>query len=137
MERQVARPVVPIKETHRREIVEMAQNSTFEPQHDPATIVQGAVDTMKASSSRLVEQGTTTMSDTLNATRDYVGRVRDAGQEYAERAYETGRRKTEAAAFYTELGYEEARDWTRSHPMQALGLAAGFGLLIGLVVARR
>jgi ElaB/YqjD/DUF883 family membrane-anchored ribosome-binding protein len=51
--------------------------------------------------------------------------------------YETGHRKAEEAAFYAELGYEEARDWVRGHPSQALGIAAGIGLLLGITVARR
>ena len=59
------------------------------------------------------------------------------GQNLAGSVYQSGHRKAEEAAFYAELGYEEARDWARSHPSQALGIAAGIGLLLGIVVARR
>lgn len=61
----------------------------------------------------------------------------DVARDYAERVYETGHRRAEEAAFYAELGYEEARDWARAHPGEALAIAAGIGLLFGLVVARR
>jgi len=94
-------------------------------------------DDLKAEASDLTEQAAATASAALEASRDYVGRIRDAGQDYAGQVYEAGHRKAEEAAFYAELGYEEARDWTRSNPAQALGIAAGIGLLMGLLVARR
>lgn len=115
----------------------MAQNPTAE--HDQASEASatGVINNLKAGAARLVERGGSTVNDTLEAGREYVGRIRDAGQNLAGGVYQTGHRKAEEAAFYAELGYEEARDWARSHPSQALGLAAGIGLLLGIVVARR
>lgn len=97
----------------------MAQNPTAELEQAPAG------------------RGTAAASEAMDAARDYAARIRDAGQDYAGRIYETGQRRAEEAAFYAELGYEEARDWSRDHPGQALAIAAGIGLLFGLVVARR
>ncbi|WP_207102863.1 DUF883 family protein [Paracoccus shandongensis] len=85
----------------------MAQHPTAAPEQD-SKASEGILDDLKAGASQL-----------------------------AERVYDTGHRKAEEAAFYAELGYEEARDWARSHPGQALGIAAGIGLLVGLLVARR
>lgn len=115
----------------------MAQDPTAELAQDAHATSPGAFNDLKAGASELAQRGAATVNDTLDAGREYVGRIRDTGQAYAERVYETGHRKAEEAAFYAELGYEEARDWTRSHPGQALGIAAGVGFLIGLLVARR
>jgi len=115
----------------------MAQNPTAELEQDTKATSKGVLNDLKVGASHLAKQGAATVNDTVDASREYVGRIRDAGQGYAERVYETGHRKAEEAAFYAELGYEEVRDWTRGHPAQALGIAAGIGLLIGLLVARR
>ena len=112
MERMVLRLVVPVVMAHRRKNMNMAQNLTAEHEQAPEATA-------------------------LDAGREYVGRIRDTGQNLAGSVYQSGHRKAEEAAFYAELGYEEARDWARSHPSQALGIAAGIGLLLGIVVARR
>ncbi|WP_306754506.1 DUF883 family protein [Paracoccus actinidiae] len=115
----------------------MAQNPNAEMKQDPKAIAAEAVTNLKAGASNLAERGAATVNDTLNTGREYVGHIRDAGQNLANSVYETGHRKAEEAAFYAELGYEEARDWVRGHPSQALGIAAGIGLLLGITVARR
>ncbi|MCZ0962362.1 DUF883 family protein [Paracoccus benzoatiresistens] len=115
----------------------MAQNPAAELEQDTKGTSEGVLNDLKAGAFHVAERAAATVNDTLDAGREHVGRIRDAGQGYAERVYETGHRKAEEAAFYAELGYEEARDWTRGHPAQALGLAAGIGLLVGLLVARR
>lgn len=45
--------------------------------------------------------------------------------------------KGEAAAAQAEEGLEEARSYVRANPFTALGLAAGAGLIFGLLVGRR
>ncbi|MCZ0964524.1 hypothetical protein [Paracoccus benzoatiresistens] len=130
MERTAARLVVLMQDLYHRKSVRMTQNPTAELEQDTKATSEGVLNDLKAGASHLAEQGAATVSDTLDAGREYVGRIRDMGQGYAERAYETGHRKAEEAAFYAELGYEEARDWTRGHPVQTLGLAAGIGLLV-------
>lgn len=115
----------------------MAQDLTAEHEQGPEATATGILNGLKAGASHLAERGATTVNDTLDTGREYVGRIRDAGQNLAEGVYQTGHRKAEEAAFYAELGYEEARDWVRSHPSQALGIAAGIGLLVGILVARR
>ena len=115
----------------------MAQNLTAEHEQDSESTGSGVLDDLKTGASHLAERGATAVSDTLEAGREYAGRIRDAGQDLAEGAYQTGRRRAEEAAFYAELGYEEVRDWARSHPSQAVGIAAGIGLLLGILVARR
>ena len=115
----------------------MAQTPTTTPAQDSSATGEGVLKDLKAGVSDLADRGTAAVAEALETGRDYADRVREAGSAYAGRVYETGQRRAEEAAFYAELGYEEARDWTRSHPLQALGLAAGIGLLVGLVVARR
>ena len=115
----------------------MPQNLTAEHEQSPEATATGILGGLKAGASQLAERGSSTVNDTLDTGREYVGRIRNAGQDLAGGVYQTGHRKAEEAAFYAELGYEEARDWARSHPSQALGIAAGIGLLLGILVARR
>lgn len=104
----------------------MAQNPTSDPQHHTRTASEDDTKDRRDSTSQVPERNDGSEKGAL-----------DVGLGYAERVYETGQRKAEEAAFYAELGYEEARDWARSHPAQALGIAAGIGLLVGILVARR
>lgn len=120
-----------------RKTVRMAQNLTAEHEQNPEATASGLIDDLKERASHLAERGASTVSDTLDTGREYVARIRNAGQDLAGGVYQSGHRKAEEAAFYAELGYEEARDWARSHPSQALGIAAGIGLLLGILVARR
>ncbi|GGF75865.1 hypothetical protein GCM10011402_30740 [Paracoccus acridae] len=115
----------------------MAQNQTAEHEQGLGTTATGVLDDLKSGASHLAERAATTVNDTLDTGREYAGRIREAGQNLAEGVYQTGHRRAEEAAFYAELGYEEVRDWARSHPSQALGIAAGIGLLLGILVARR
>lgn len=117
--------------------MKMTQNQNAENNQDPEAIASGVINDLKAGASQMAERAATTVNETLNAGREYVGQIRDAGQNLAGGVYQTGHRRAEEAAFYAELGYEEARDWARSHPSQALGIAAGIGLLLGILVARR
>lgn len=78
-------------------------------------------------------RGSELVDGALETGRDYAARARLE----AERVYNVGQRRAEEAAFYAELGYEEAADMIRRHPAQAMGLAVGVGVLIGLLIARR
>ncbi|TJZ85473.1 DUF883 family protein [Paracoccus hibiscisoli] len=53
------------------------------------------------------------------------------------RLYKVGEQQAQDAAFYAELGCQETRDLVRGYPAQALGIAAGIGVLLGLLMARR
>ncbi len=90
------------------------------------------------------DRGTALAGETLETGRKYVGQVREAGQDYAEQAaqkadelYRAGQQKSQEAAFYAELGYEEATNMVRRNPVQSVGIAVGIGFLMGLVIARR
>lgn len=43
----------------------------------------------------------------------------------------------DVAATAKERAVEGSRDWIREHPLAAIGIAAGVGFLIGLVVGRK
>ncbi len=93
---------------------------------------------------RVKEKGAEIAEDLRETGREYINKARERGHDYAERAreeaehlYEAGHRRAEEAAFYAELGYEEVSDIVRRNPVQALGVAAGVGFLLGLIVARR
>lgn len=75
---------------------------------------------------------------------EYVEVAREKGAEYAERAreeadrlYRAGERKAHEVAEYAGDYYDEMSDMVRRKPAQALGIAAGVGFLVGLILARR
>lgn len=93
---------------------------------------------------RVKERGAEMAENLRESGREYADKARQRGQEYADRArdqaehlYEAGSRRADEAAYYAELGYEEVSDVVRRNPMQSLGIAAGVGFLLGLIVARR
>lgn len=115
----------------------MAQNPTAEIDRNLGAAADDSSGELEAGAAGLVERGAALASGALEAGHEYVAPLRDAGQDYAERLYKAGEQKAQEAAFYAELGYEETRDLVRDYPAQALGIAAGFGILLGLLVARR
>ena len=75
---------------------------------------------------------------------EYVDAAREKGAEYADRArdeanrlYREGERKAHEVAEYAGEYYDEMSDMVRRKPAQALGIAAGVGFLVGLILARR
>lgn len=93
---------------------------------------------------RLREHGADLAATARDAGREYADMAREKGEEYVERAraeaerlYETGQRTAAEAAHYAEERYDELSETVRRHPAQALGIAAGIGFLVGLLLARR
>ena len=75
---------------------------------------------------------------------DAAGTARDLGREYAgiardeaNRLYREGERHLKQAGHAAEGYYDEVSDMVRRNPAQALGIAAGLGFLVGLMLARR
>ena len=65
--------------------------------------------------------------------RRHVGRRRDE----ARRIYREGKRGAGEVAAHAEEYYDEVSGMVRRNPAQALGIAAGVGFLLGLIIARR
>lgn len=59
------------------------------------------------------------------------------GQAEADSLRDTARAEAEKLRIKGAEGVAQAEDWLRGHPGQALGLAAGFGFLLGLLIGRR
>jgi ElaB/YqjD/DUF883 family membrane-anchored ribosome-binding protein len=115
----------------------MTRNPGQSELNEDAASIDEATGDMREGAMSLTARGSAIASDAMDEWRETVHHVRTAGHEYTERAYEVGKRKAEEAAFYTELGYEEAIDLVRQRPIAALSIAAGVGFLLGLVTARR
>lgn len=115
----------------------MTRNPGQSELNEDAASIDEATGDMREVATSLTGRGAAMASDAMNTWRETVHHVRTAKQEYTERAYEVGKRRAEEAAFYTELGYEEAIDLVRQRPIAALSIAAGVGLFLGLVTARR
>lgn len=127
--------------------------SVDEAKRDAKAVANETAGELREGARRIAEDARETLD---NVTRtDSVERVkergaeladaaRDAGREYADRArheaerlYDEGRRRAQDVATYAEEGYDELSDMVRRKPAQALGIAAGVGFLIGLVLASR
>ena len=65
--------------------------------------------------------------------REYAGIARDE----ADRLYRDGERRLKEAGHVAEGYYDEVSGMVRRNPAQALGIAAGLGFLVGLILARR
>lgn len=115
----------------------MAQHPTTDLERRITAPTDAASSDLEAGAAGLAECGAALASDAVEAAREYVAPLQEAGQDYAGRLYEAGHQKAQEAAFYAELGYEETRDLVRGYPLQALGIAAGVGVLVGLLMARR
>ncbi|TGN61810.1 DUF883 family protein [Paracoccus liaowanqingii] len=122
----------------------MAQNSSDERIGSRADNPKAAKETKREEASRLTKEakglgreaadlGSELVDDALETGRDYAARARSE----AGRVYEVGQKRAEEAAFYAELGYEETAELIRRHPAQAMGLAVGVGVLIGMLITRR
>ncbi|WP_134725872.1 DUF883 family protein [Paracoccus luteus] len=75
---------------------------------------------------------------------EFVATAKEKGAEYADRArseadrlYREGERRAGEMAAHASDYYDEMSDMVRRKPAQALGIAAGVGFLVGLILARR
>lgn len=82
---------------------------------------------------RLKQAGADAVETVKDTSREYAGRAKHE----AERLYEEGRRRAGEVATHAEDYYDEVSDLVRRKPAQALGIAAGIGFLVGLILARR
>lgn len=82
----------------------------------------------------LVQEAEKMMGDSISEhTADAVGALRlrfDAAQERLGELYEGARKKVVAGAKYTDVAIRE-------NPYQAMAIAAGVGLLVGVLLGRR
>lgn len=115
----------------------MTQKSDFPKKNEDAAALNEQTSGRRDDTMSLVEKASTVASDAVEGLRESVQEMRATGQGYAGKALEIGKRKAEEAAFYTELGYEEAIDYVRQRPITALSMAMGIGLVLGIATARR
>jgi ElaB/YqjD/DUF883 family membrane-anchored ribosome-binding protein len=91
----------------------------------------------EATDSANVDKIKQSAADLANTAREkgeeFVGRARSE----ADRLYREGERRAHEVAEYAGDYYDEMSDMVRRKPAQALGIAAGIGFLVGLILARR
>ena len=97
-----------------------------------------------AGAENLKDRGANLAQKATETAQEYADRMRDMGGEYAgrakaeaERLYQTSQQKASEVAHYAEERYDEVSEMVRRNPAQALGIAAGIGFLVGLILARR
>jgi uncharacterized protein YjbJ (UPF0337 family) len=63
-----------------------------------------------------------------------IAQVTEKAREYANQAADTFRGGTEQVREYAREGYETAQSMVRRHPAEAVAVAFGTGLLMGVIV---
>lgn len=107
-----------------------------------------ALDEARSRGAELLDSARDKGADLAEAAREkgseYVEAALERGSDYAHRArtevdrlYREGSRRAGDAAQYAEDYYDDVSDLVRRKPAQALGIAAGVGFLIGLILASR
>lgn len=113
---------------------------------DTKAAAREAREDLKEGARKVREDGRETLDD-LSDNRA-AERLRERGAEFVETARETGREyadraRAEAGRIYgegqrrAEEHYDELSELVRRHPARSLGIAAGVGFLVGLILARR
>lgn len=92
-------------------------------------VKQGAADVADAAREKGAEM--------VDAARQKGAEFADRARSEADRLYRAGERRASEMAHYAEDYYDEMSDMVRRKPAQALGIAAGVGFLVGLILARR
>lgn len=132
---------------------EDAKRDVEDATRDVKAAAQETASDLRDGARRMADQARQTLADVTHSDSvervkekgaELAGAARDAGREYAgiarqeaDRLYAEGKRKAGDVAHYAEDYYDEASDYVRRRPAQALGIAAGVGFLIGLILARR
>lgn len=128
-------------------------HSTDEANREVKAAAEEAAADLRDGARRLADQARQTIDDAVHgdsaqrlkqAGADAVEAARETGRDYAgrakheaERLYDEGRRRADEVATHAEDYYDELSDLVRRKPAQALGIAAGIGFLVGLILARR
>ncbi|WP_299847025.1 DUF883 domain-containing protein [uncultured Paracoccus sp.] len=127
--------------------------STEDAKRDVKAAAEETASELRQGARRVADQARETLdnvtrSDSVERVKEkgaeLAGAARDAGREYADiarqeadRLYSAGKKRADEVAHYAEDYYDEVSDLVRRKPAQALGIAAGVGFLIGLILARR
>jgi ElaB/YqjD/DUF883 family membrane-anchored ribosome-binding protein len=96
------------------------------------------------SASQLIDDLTSVIRDAESLLRATAAQTGDRVEEIRARAEESVRQAKERLANVEEQALERARElagdadqYIRGNPWQAVGIAAGVGLLLGLLMSRR
>ena len=96
------------------------------------------------SASQLIDDLTAVIRDAESLLRATAGQAGERVQEIRERAEETVRQAKERLAGVEEQALERAREvvgeadeYVRGNPWQAVAIAAGIGLVLGVLLSRR
>ena len=104
--------------------------------YDDATSSGGMGDA-KRKASDIVETAREKGHEVIDAARERGAHVAENVRSEADRLYRAGERRANELAHQAEDYYDEVSDMVRRQPAAALGIAAGVGFLVGLILARR
>jgi ElaB/YqjD/DUF883 family membrane-anchored ribosome-binding protein len=96
------------------------------------------------SATQLIDDLTAVIRDAESLLRATAAQTGDKIEEIRGRAQESVRHAKERLAIIEDQALEQARamagdadDYVRGNPWQAVGIAAGIGLLLGMLMSRR
>ncbi len=96
------------------------------------------------SASQLIDDLTAVIRDAESLLRATAAQTGDKVEEIRARAQESVRQAKERLAIIEDQALEHARalagdadDYVRDNPWQAVGIAAGIGLVLGMLITRR
>ncbi|MDO5658071.1 MAG: DUF883 domain-containing protein [Paracoccus sp. (in: a-proteobacteria)] len=121
-----------------------AKHDAKELANDAKNKAKDVADDARSAYETAKDKGAELLDNAKDKGREYADKAREMGEEYAEvakdearRLYRAGERKAHEVAEYAGEYYDEVETMVRRNPAQALGIAAGVGFLIGLILARR
>lgn len=97
----------------------------------------GAMGDARRKAGEMVEHAKERGHEAVEAARERGAHIAENVRSEADRLYRAGERRAEDLAVQAEDYYDEVSDMVRRQPAAALGIAAGVGFLVGLILARR
>ena len=123
-----------------------AANDMHDAAHDTANDVRDGINDLADNAKDTWNEatGNTTTDKVKQSAAEIAAAAREKGEEFVDRAkseadrlYRQGERRAHEVAEYAGDYYDEMSEMVRRKPAQALGIAAGVGFLVGLILARR
>lgn len=102
-----------------------------------ASKVQDFAHTARNKASEAASTARDKASEAASTARELGSEYAEVARDEARRLYREGERRAGEIRAHADEYYDDVSGMVRRHPAQALGIAAGIGFLVGLMIARR
>ncbi|MBB1491827.1 MULTISPECIES: YqjD family protein [unclassified Paracoccus (in: a-proteobacteria)] len=121
-----------------KDVKDAAQDTAKDVKHGVNKLADDAKDAWnEATGNTNADKIKSVAADVANTAKERGAEYVDRAKSEADRLYREGERRAHEVAEYAGDYYDEMSDMVRRKPAQALGIAAGIGFLVGLILARR